>query len=451
MGPRPMKKRTGVIAGIGDTARGKDAAVSFTDDNGEDVNLDQCTSCGGNGKLLCCDGCVRSFHFSCLDPPMDPQLPPDGEWFCFECRLSREPHSKVPQRMLMSALVCGMDDRNPMAFHLPNYIRDFYESVKTGEEGEYEELYPSKKPKPGWEEAPNYTKLRGGTGDNTTILCFHCGKSSLGQREIIGCDFCHLHWHLDCLDPPMAAPPRKLNKFNWMCPNHIDGELQALYDPGPNPSTAHPVTGRSYKVRRPKHAFVKNVALRRGFRNNGQIEIENEPEEKEEGVIYRLPETGIKLDFIDRVKRANMESDRQLPNPRTRARDARRLHAAATRSAKAKAQRMADQKLKAVFDNRPFLDRQAALNLAQFSQSTPDLHLGYSEVENLIGTLIAEAPPDVAALFPDESVEGKEVSKPSSSITPPLSALSNAEKKTLKIIQELIRRRLAGPDGEEAS
>lgn len=35
MGPSPMKKRTGVIAGIGDTARGKDAAVSYTDDNGE--------------------------------------------------------------------------------------------------------------------------------------------------------------------------------------------------------------------------------------------------------------------------------------------------------------------------------------------------------------------------------------------------------------------------------
>lgn len=102
----------------------------------------------------------------------------------------------------------------------------------------------------------------------------------------------------------MAAPPRKLNKFCWMCPNHIDGELQALYEPGANASTAHPVTGRSYKVRRPKQALVRGVALRRGFRNNGQIEIESEPEEdREEGVIYRLPENGIKLDFINRVKR----------------------------------------------------------------------------------------------------------------------------------------------------
>lgn len=87
-----------------------------------------------------------------------------------------------------------------------------------------------------------------------------------------------------------------------------------------------------------------------------------------------------------------MESDQQKLNLRTRARDARRLRAAAIRSAKTKAQRIADQKLKDAFDNRPFLDRQAALNLAQFSQANLDLNLGSSEVENLIGTLIVRYP-----------------------------------------------------------
>ena len=87
-----------------------------------------------------------------------------------------------------------------------------------------------------------------------------------------------------------------------------------------------------------------------------------------------------------------MELDQQQPNHRTRARDARRLRAAAIRSAKAKAQRIADQRLKAAFDDRPFLDRQAALNLAQFSQANSDLNLGSSEVENLIGTLIVRHP-----------------------------------------------------------
>ncbi len=71
--------------------------------------------------------------------------------------------------------------------------------------------------------------------------------------------------------------------------------------------TAQPVTGRAYKVRRPKNPLIRDVAIRRGFLNNGLIEVLNESESDSEkivsGVIYRLPENGIKLDFISRVKR----------------------------------------------------------------------------------------------------------------------------------------------------
>lgn len=43
------------------------------------------------------------------------------------------------------------------------------------------------------------------------------------------------------------------------------------------------------------------------MKNNGVIEIENEEEESFEevlisGVVYRLPERGIKLDFIEKIK-----------------------------------------------------------------------------------------------------------------------------------------------------
>lgn len=111
----------------------------------QDVNLDQCSACSGNGKLLCCDGCVRSFHFSCLDPPMDPTRPPDGEWFCFKCIARREPRSKAARHGVFSSLMYNMDEKNPTAYHLPYDVRDFFEGVKTGEEGEYEENFPSKK------------------------------------------------------------------------------------------------------------------------------------------------------------------------------------------------------------------------------------------------------------------------------------------------------------------
>ncbi|KIM33332.1 hypothetical protein M408DRAFT_152988 [Serendipita vermifera MAFF 305830] len=50
-------------------------------------------------------------------------------------------------------------------------------------------------------------------------------KSSLidlsdGGRPILSCDYCPLHWHMDCLDPPMTAIPS--SERRWMCPNHIE-------------------------------------------------------------------------------------------------------------------------------------------------------------------------------------------------------------------------------------
>lgn len=105
----------------------------------QDVNADQCSACSGNGKLLCCDGCVRSFHFTCLDPPMDPSLPPEGEWYCYKCLAKKEPNAKLTAVGVFSSLINNIDDKNPSAYHLPYDVRDFFEGVKTGEEGEYED------------------------------------------------------------------------------------------------------------------------------------------------------------------------------------------------------------------------------------------------------------------------------------------------------------------------
>ena len=63
-------------------------------------------------------------------------------------------------------------------------------------------------------------------------------------------------------------------------------------------------------MRKPKQSAVVEIALRRGFKNNGLIDIEEELSEEESeiekeisGVVYKVPERGIKLDFIDRIRR----------------------------------------------------------------------------------------------------------------------------------------------------
>ena len=101
-------------------------------------NLDFCAACSGGGKLLCCDGCERAFHFSCLQPPMDPDTQPEGQWLCTKCLKNRLEYP--PQaRGIFRELSADVTVKNPSAFHLPLAVREYFDGVKTGEEGEYEE------------------------------------------------------------------------------------------------------------------------------------------------------------------------------------------------------------------------------------------------------------------------------------------------------------------------
>jgi len=91
------------------------------------------------------------------------------------------------------------------------------------------------------------------------------------------------------------APSRQ-----WKCPAHVDDLLAIL------PAALGP----AHRFRRIKGASVVKPAFSRGFKNNGHIEIENDPtddeeeqgfyEQREYGHVYKLPEQGIKLDFISK-------------------------------------------------------------------------------------------------------------------------------------------------------
>ena len=59
-------------------------------------NSDGCEVCGYGGNLLCCDECVRAFHFGCLDPPL--KSVPEGDWFCPYC-VSIKQHKCGVQRL----------------------------------------------------------------------------------------------------------------------------------------------------------------------------------------------------------------------------------------------------------------------------------------------------------------------------------------------------------------
>ena len=90
-----------------------------------------------------------------------------------------------------------------------------------------------------------------------------------------------------------------------MCPAHIDHELKALKPQKKSTGlgvNSGPLGKRSFKVRKPRNARIVDVSLRRGFKNNGLIEIISDSSDSEEGIIHRISQRGLKLDFIDKVK-----------------------------------------------------------------------------------------------------------------------------------------------------
>lgn len=50
----------------------------------------------------------------------------------------------TPSRGLFSALLDQIGRRNPTAFGLPKDIQEYFEDVKAGDEGEYEEAHAQK-------------------------------------------------------------------------------------------------------------------------------------------------------------------------------------------------------------------------------------------------------------------------------------------------------------------
>ncbi|KAH8160967.1 hypothetical protein CIB48_g7286 [Xylaria polymorpha] len=281
---RPMKKK-GTSAGIPRGNGERPSPVGNGIPNNQDDNDDSCYACGGNGELG---------HI------------PD-EWFCNECQIRYHPPIVNEQKGIFGALITNLQRKNPRAFRLPEPIREHFEGVKTGAEGEYEEVVPPKPKanKKNAEEAFVFFKVRDG---DKAVLCHQCHKGVADNRPIIPCSICGLNWHLECLSPPLAVPPILRT---WRCPCHVDdllGDLPARLAP-------------AHKYRKIKNMPVIEQGYSRGLANNGWIEIEEDDsddddeaawkEKKAFGRVFRLSAKGIKQDFISRIHQNRGESNVQ--------------------------------------------------------------------------------------------------------------------------------------------
>ncbi|KAF9384708.1 hypothetical protein BGX21_001245 [Mortierella sp. AD011] len=256
-------------------------------------NNDYCEACLGLGQFICCDTCPKAFHFSCCQPPVDPEKLPE-EWNCNECRArSHPPKPNAPG--IFKHLMDNVDRMNPKSFALPVEIRTFFKGVEANSDGEYVDTLDYK-PSASGSTAEDPLQMRDSHGE--IRICFHCGKSAYGGRMMISCEHCPLHWHLDCLSPPMASRPPTTRK--WMCPNHADHILPR------------------YRKRRDAFPIVVEDPFEP---NDGDIEIIEEQEEERNtkagasrvrlpllhnmnGGVYRVPERSIQLGFLEKCQRS---------------------------------------------------------------------------------------------------------------------------------------------------
>jgi hypothetical protein len=319
---------------------------------------------------------------------------------------------------------------------------------------------------------PDYTRVL--DGDQKPILCTQCGTSSGHKRQMLKCDFCHAHWHLDCLDPPLANPPHisleASQRDAWRCPRHLEHDLRSgqLYQNDLNglddddEMADTPLVSRvARKIRKRKNTKVIEPTFARGMRNNGLIDIINNDNDGEfnyvfgpddpkdlNSKVFRVPEKGVILDFVSKVKRYVHLSYRVTTTAANVSYSARvRKHSGEHNSTKAAAQHKASMQN---FITRPMAQQQAALNLARLANRETDIGLSEGKLDVLLFTLTVRPLPvphfrcfrSPALTRIQQAEADKDVTAALDNAAPP--SVDAGERAQLLKLQELIARRLNG-------
>ncbi|KAG0654627.1 hypothetical protein C6P44_000819 [Monosporozyma unispora] len=296
------------------------------EEENEIENDDFCSTCLQTGSFLCCDTCPKSFHFLCLDPPMDPNNLPEGDWSCpnciFKAKFPNQAHYREGERQfindrsdqgkgkLFSKLLFKLQSYNPKQFSLPDSIKDTFEDVKTGSHSQYnDETFKTPltdRQLFNTSYGQSITKLDSycpeihyATNDDNPdkfLTCYKCHTTKFGSwdhpeesRLLIKCEYCGTPWHLDCIPNIPRASLKNLG-YKWKCPLHAN----------------------TMKERRltKKQPFIKPQQSC-GFKNNGDIEIildeiisNHHKGARKIGDLDPIPilnESSIKIDFLDKI------------------------------------------------------------------------------------------------------------------------------------------------------
>ena len=217
------------------------------------VGSEVCESCSDTGLVIFCESCIKPYHLHCCSPPLSSI--PDDSWFCAGCKSRESSSTASPSQRSMSplesnpfcSLIKNIRKERQITFKLPKRILKHFAYAGTDSDGNY------------------VSKESKRIIHNS--FCYSCKKDG---TQLLECYECPLSYHIDCLDYPLAHPPRK-----WKCPNHSDAYL-------------------------PKHRI----------RRNQVVQVVTSPFQKNSGRIivdfkdrwYKVPEDFIQESFFHAVK-----------------------------------------------------------------------------------------------------------------------------------------------------
>jgi len=256
----------------------------------------------------------------------------------------------------------------PLAFGLESKTTNYFDGVKAGRRGEYRDQFDdrftvakdekkktSKKETVGKKDNANKKKKTKSDDDESdddglvldpkkiTDYCSYCQLSNFNDhRELRRCDYpgCEYFLHTDCMIPPPAMGWRFTNfkktiRLPFYCQNHSTTINPVDHPFGLTTATDGTTPMLAHKIRRPRKPVLARPDIQRGFRNNGNIEIELE-EEKEQVIempdnrTWVMEERIIKTDFIDKIKKMqvakSMEDEKKQFDARVEAEVQRRMN-----------------------------------------------------------------------------------------------------------------------------
>ncbi|GAB1201229.1 hypothetical protein APSETT444_010618 [Aspergillus pseudonomiae] len=186
--------------------------------------------------------------------------------------------------------------------------------------------------------------------------------------------------------PPAQKPGSDRTYHSWMCPDHSWHDKFFIVQD----EEGYDLVKR---VRRPKNPRLIDVEILPDEEEDEKIE-----EQEEEGIMYRVSEKGIKLDFIQRVKRENEELAMKKAAADKYYEYVRQRHDELTSKAHAlyaaqNPEVIEEDTTTAILNSRTAAEREAAANLITFAQGN-STEVEDSKIGLLIDQLKANVSPD---------------------------------------------------------